>query len=92
MRSKLLGMCAAALAIPSLLVATPALSEGRMWRGGALVAGFGTWVEGERSIFSSSFGSPPLDYYNFSPPACARDLPVFDRWGRFLGRRVVYVC
>ena len=92
MRSNLLGMCAAALAIPSLLVASPALSAGRIWRGGGLVASSGIWVEGERSIFSSSFGSPPLDYYNFIPPGCARDVPVFDRWGRILGRRVVFVC
>jgi|SRR5579863_3955267 len=91
---------AGALAV-AMLAATPAMAwhrHGGMW-GPALA--FGALGLATGAIIASSQPAYPYYYppYAYAPaPAygygygCLQRRPVYDRWGRYLGRETVNVC
>ncbi len=103
-----LSASAIGLAMGALLVATPALADwhggyggrGRShhgWSGGGIAAGIigglalGALATGasRHAYAAPAYGVEP----DYDAPLCYRDVrPVHDRWGRYMGERVVRVC
>jgi len=104
MRIPIFKAVAGALAAVTLVAASPALADGR---GGYYGHGGGWWgpaaaigVLGLATgaiIASQPPAYPAYPAYYAPPPApdydgCWQRRPVYDRWGRYLGRQAVDVC
>ena len=103
-KSTAIALTAALLGLGVAATTTPAAADGawhpRYYQGGHWYGGYwgpavGLGILGlaaGAAIASQGPSYGPGPYYGPGPDGCAAYRPVYDRWGRYLGRRWVDVC
>ena len=103
MRIPMFKTMACALAAVALTAATPAFAHDH-WHGGGWwgpaaafgIAGFAAGTLLAQPAYPAYYPAYPAYYAPPPPPPdyddCWRRRPIYDRWGRYLGRRTVDVC
>jgi hypothetical protein len=65
--------------------------HGGGWRGGGWHGGYGGWGWGAAGLGLGGLAVAPY-YGDPGYSGCSTYQPIFDRWGRYLGQQLVYVC
>jgi hypothetical protein len=95
---KRLAASAATLVLASGVAASAPASAGHWyhgggggWHGGGWRGGYGGWGWGAAGLGLGGLAVAPY-YGDPGYSGCTTYQPIFDRWGRYLGQQIAYVC